>query len=71
MQEGGLQADKGKGKDKAGTFLLLNWGCIGIMEKKMETTIVYWGYTEVILGLNWGSAIVVYAVLATLLVLKA
>ena len=20
------------------------WGCIGIMEKKMETTIIYWGY---------------------------
>ena len=27
---------------------------IGIMEKKMETTIVYWGYIKVILGLYWG-----------------
>ena len=26
----------------------LSWGCIGIMEKKMETTIVYWGYIGVI-----------------------
>ena len=26
---------------------------IGIMEKKMETTIVYWGYIGVILGLYW------------------
>ena len=25
-------------------------GYIGIMEKKMETTIVYWGYIGVILG---------------------
>ena len=29
---------------------LLYWGCLGIMEKKMETTIVYWGYRGVILG---------------------
>ena len=34
-------------------FWGLYWGvcCIGIMEKKMETTTVLWGY---ILGLYWG-----------------
>ena len=29
----------------------LYWGYIGIMEKKMETTIACWGYIRVILGL--------------------
>ena len=24
------------------TTIVLYWGCIGIMEKKMETIIVYW-----------------------------
>ena len=32
------------------------WGSIGIMEKKMETTRVYWGYIGFrILGLYWGT----------------
>ena len=26
-------------------ILWLSWGHIGIMENKMETTVVYWGYT--------------------------
>ena len=25
-------------------------GCIGIMEKKIETTIVYWGYSGIVYG---------------------
>ena len=25
-------------------YRLLSWGYIGIMENKLETTIVYWGY---------------------------
>ena len=29
----------------------LYWGYIGIMEKKMETTIACWGYIRFILGL--------------------
>ena len=27
---------------------------LGLMEKKMETTIVHWGYIGVLLGLYWG-----------------
>ena len=36
---------------------MLSWtgvSYIGIMEKKMETTIVYWGYNRVILGVILG-----------------
>ena len=40
---------------ETGIVLGLYWGYIGIMEKKMETTIVYWGYTRVILGVSWGN----------------
>ena len=31
-------------------FRVLYWGYMGIMENKMETTMVYWG----ILGVIWG-----------------
>ena len=30
---------------------IVYWGCIGIMEKEMETAILHWGYYRVILGL--------------------
>ena len=33
-----------------GVILGFNWGNIGIMEKKMETTIVYWGNIRVQVG---------------------
>ena len=33
-----------------GVILGFYWGNIGIMEKKMETTIVYWGNIRVLLG---------------------
>ena len=25
-------------------FTIVRWGCIKVMEKKMEPTLVYWGY---------------------------
>ena len=31
-----------------GVILGLCWGYVGIMDKKMKTTIVYWGYIRVI-----------------------
>ena len=31
-----------------GFYFIVYWGCIGITEKKTETTIVYWGYTGII-----------------------
>ena len=33
-----------------GNYYTVYWGNIGIMEKKMETTIVYWGYNRVNIG---------------------
>ena len=39
---------------------IVNWGYIGIMEKKMETTIVNWGYNGIMEKkmettiVNWG-----------------
>ena len=39
----------------------LYWGCIGIMEQKMETTIVNWGYIG-IMGKNMETTIEVVAV---------
>ena len=29
------------------TDLIVDWGYIGILEKKMETTIVYWDYIRI------------------------
>ena len=37
----GLYWDNGK---ENGHDLIVCWGYIGMMEKKMETTVVYWGY---------------------------
>ena len=36
-------------------MLGLYWGYIGVMEKKMETTVAYWCNVRVILGLHWGN----------------
>ena len=30
------------------------WGYIGMMEKTLETNILYWDYIGVIIGLHWG-----------------
>ena len=42
--------DNGKENVNYYSILGLYMGYIGIMEKKMETTIVYWGYIWFILG---------------------
>ena len=39
----GLYWDNGKENGSYCSMLGLYWGYIGIMEKKMETTVVYWG----------------------------
>ena len=44
----GLYWDSGKENANYYSILGLYRGYIGIMEKKMETTIVYWGYIGVI-----------------------
>ena len=44
----GSYRDNGKENGNYCSILGLCWGYIGIMEKKMETTVVYWGYIGVI-----------------------
>ena len=48
-----VHAFKGFRVQYLGVILGLYRGYIGIMEKKMETTIVFRGYIGVILGLYW------------------
>ena len=46
----GLHWDNGKESGNYYSMLGLYWGYIEIMEKKIETTIVYWVYIGALLG---------------------